>query len=116
MIYTHHLDFKLNNFHNNAPMTFKFSTKFFLPYVRKPAKYGGRGSIGLDATPTVLIHICPPVMKQQARRKRGAGGAVAPQFLAEQLTLSPLGGADYAHHSTTSPPGFSDLATALNLI
>ena len=48
-------------FHNNEPMSFKFSTNFLLPYVRKPAKYGGRGSIGLDATPTVLIHICHPV-------------------------------------------------------
>ena len=37
----------------------------------------------------------------QARRKRGA---VAPQFLAEQLTLYQPGGVDYAHHSTTSPP------------
>ena len=26
-----------------------------------PAKYWGRGSIGLDATPTVLILICHPV-------------------------------------------------------
>ena len=43
-------------------MSFKFSTNFLLPYVRKPAKYGGRGSIGLDATPTVLIHICHPVV------------------------------------------------------
>ena len=48
-------------FHNNEPMSFKFSTNFLLPYVRKPAKYGGRGSIGLDATPTVLIHIGHPV-------------------------------------------------------
>ena len=42
-------------------MSFKFSTNFLLPYVRKPAKYWGRGSIGLDATPTVLIHIGHPV-------------------------------------------------------
>ena len=42
-------------------MSFKFSTNFLLPYVRKPAKYGGRGSTGLDATPTVQIHICHPV-------------------------------------------------------
>ena len=30
-------------------------------------------------------------------------------------TVNPISirGADYAHHSTTSPPGFSDLATAL---
>ena len=43
-------------------MSFKFSTNFLLPYVRKPAKYGGLGSIGLDATPTVLIHIGHPVV------------------------------------------------------
>ena len=50
----------------------------------------------------------------QARRKLGGWGAVAPQFLAKQLTLSqPGGGADYAHHSNPSRPGFSDLATAL---
>ena len=42
-------------------MSFKRSTNFLLLYVRKPAKYGGSGSIGLDATPTVLIHICHPV-------------------------------------------------------
>ena len=46
--------------------------------------------------------------------QEGGWGAVAPQFLAEQLTLSQPGGADYAHHSTTSPPGFSDLATSLH--
>ena len=26
--------------------------------MKSHAKYGGRGSTGLDATPTVLIHIC----------------------------------------------------------
>ena len=36
-----------------------------------------------------------------------------PQFLAKQLILSQPGGADYIHHCTTSPPGFSDLATGL---
>ena len=46
-------------------MSFKFSTNFLLPYVRKPAKYGGRGSIGLDATPTVLIHIGHPVESKE---------------------------------------------------
>jgi hypothetical protein len=44
-------------------MSFKFSTNFLLSYVRKPAKYDGRGSTGLDATPTVQIHICHPVIK-----------------------------------------------------
>ena len=42
-------------------MNFKFSTNFLLLYVRKPAKYGVCGSTGLDATPTVQIHICHPV-------------------------------------------------------
>ena len=42
------------------------------------------------------------------------GGLQPPQYLTDQLTLSqPGGGADYAHHSTISPPGFSDLATGL---
>ena len=43
----------------------------------------------------------------------GAGGACAPHFLADQLTLSQPGGAHYAHHITTCHPGFLDLATAL---
>ena len=42
-------------------MIFKFSTNFLLPYARKPAKYGGCGSTGLDATPTVQIHTGRPV-------------------------------------------------------
>jgi hypothetical protein len=41
-------------------------------------------------------------------------GPVAPPVLANQLTLSQPGGADYAHHITTGTPGFSDLPTALN--
>ena len=36
-----------------------------------------------------------------------------PQILADQLTLSQLGGADYAHYSTTCPPGFLTLAASL---
>ena len=35
--------------------------------------------------------------------------------LTDQLTLSQPGGADYAHHITTSTPRFSDLPTALVL-
>ena len=47
----------------------------------------------------------------------GQGGQLPPQILANQLTLSqPGGGADYAHHSTTSPPGFLTLAASLNYI
>ena len=37
-----------------------------------------------------------------------------PQILADQLTLSKQGGADYAHHITTGTPGFSNLPKALN--
>ena len=54
----------ISNFHNNEPMSFKFSTNFLLPYVRKFSKYGGSGTIGLDATPTVQIHICHPVINK----------------------------------------------------
>ena len=36
-----------------------------------------------------------------------------PQILADQLTLSQPGGADYAHLIYTGIPGFSDLPTAL---
>ena len=46
----------------------------------------------------------------------GPEGHVPPHFLTDQLTLSQPGGAHYAHHITACPPGFSDLATALNLM
>ena len=39
-----------------------------------------------------------------------------PQILANQLTLSQPGEADYAQHINTGTPGFSDLPTALYLI
>ena len=35
------------------------------------------------------------------------------QILADQLTLSQPGGADYAHHISTGTPGILDLPTAL---
>jgi len=44
----------------------------------------------------------------------GQGGQLPPQILADQLTLSQPGGADYAHHSTTCPPGFLTLAASLS--
>ena len=37
-----------------------------------------------------------------------------PQILADQLTLSQPGGADYSKHISTDTPGFSDLPTALD--
>ena len=46
-----------------------------------------------------------PTGKQTGSSQEGGWGeALAPQFFAEQLTLSQPGGADYAHHSTTCPP------------
>ena len=54
------------------------------------------------------------VNSKQGRRKRGAaGGALAPPVFGQTVNPISTKGADYAHHSTTSPPGFSDLATAL---
>ena len=38
--------------------------------------------------------------------EEGAGGQFPAPFLADQLTLFQPGGADYAHHITTSPPDF----------
>ena len=50
----------------------------------------------------------------QGRRKRGGWGALAPPP-GFAPTINPIStrGADYTHQSTTSPPGFSDLATGL---
>ena len=52
---------------------------------------------------------------KQARRKWGRRGADPPVF---GQTVNPISTreADYARHSTTSPFGFSDLATALGCI
>ena len=43
------------------PITFKFATNFLLTYAKTPAKYGGCGFTGLDATPIVQIHTGHPV-------------------------------------------------------
>ena len=58
---------------------------------------------------------CQGCRKRWGRGGRGAAGGLSPQSLAEQLTPSQPGGTDYDHHSSKSPPGFSDLATALLL-
>ena len=51
----------------------------------------------------------------RAVARGGAGGASAPPIFDSSVNpISTRGGADYAHHITTSPPGFSDLATALH--
>ena len=53
----------------------------------------------------------------QACRRWGAGGPQAPQFLADQLTLSQPGGQIMPTTVIQAPPhGFSDLATALIFI
>ena len=49
----------------------------------------------------------------QGCRKRGAEGASAPPIFGQTVNPIATRGADYAHHSTTSPPVFSNLATAL---
>ena len=46
----------------------------------------------------------------------GAGGAIAPPVFGQTVNPNSTRGADYVHHSNTSPPGFSDLATALDLL
>ena len=57
---------------------------------------------------------CVPYRVNQACRLWGCRGVPwHPQILADQLTLSQPGGADYAHHITTGTPGFSDFPTTL---
>ena len=46
----------------------------------------------------------------------GQGGAYAPQFLADQLTLSRPGGAHYPHPVLHAPPDFQTLRHACKLI
>ena len=48
----------------------------------------------------------------QGRRKVGAGGALAPQYLADQLTLSRPGGTHYPHPVLLAPPKFQTLRCA----
>ena len=46
----------------------------------------------------------------------GPGGAEPPRNLADQLTLFKPRGADYAPHTTASPPGFKTLSTPLKMM
>ena len=43
----------------------------------------------------------------------GAGGAAAPPDFGRSVNPISTRGADYAHHSTTCPPGFLTLAASL---
>ena len=52
----------------------------------------------------------------QACRSRGCPPGQPSRILANQLTLSQPGGADFSHHITSGiPPEFSDLPTALRV-
>ena len=74
---------------------------------------------GFNGHLTILLHSLRTYLLIRAVVSRGGGWGAGglkpppPQFLAEQLTLSQPGWTDYARHSTTSPLGFSDLATDL---
>ena len=50
-----------------------------------------------------------------ARGGRGRGSAPPPWNLADQLTLFEPGWADFAPHTTASPPGFKNLFTPLTI-
>ena len=47
--------------------------------------------------------------------ERGGGAASPLRILADQLTLSQPGRADYTHHINACPPGFENLAASLKL-
>ena len=47
-------------------------------------------------------------------RAVASGGALAPLVFGRTVNPISTRGADYAHHITTGPPGFSDLPTALD--
>ena len=71
--------------------------------------------LGCDSRPCsacnfLIVNLSSLVMANQACRPWECRN---PQILVDQLTLSQPGGADYAHHITSSNPGFSDLPTAL---
>ena len=61
----------------------------------------------------LINHEIFKVMTIISRAVASGGGLKAPQFLAEELTLSQPGGADYAHDNTTRPNRFSDLLPSL---
>ena len=66
--------------------------------------------IFLNHPPTLYVSI------QGCRKRGGLGGFTPPPPIFGQ-TVNPIStrGADYAHHSTSSPLGFSDHATALSI-
>ena len=52
-------------------------------------------------------------MKHYRPVARGGAGGLGGLVFGQTVNPISTRGADYAHHSPTSPPGFSDLATAL---
>ena len=52
---------------------------------------------------------------QSGLSQTGDWGYFSPSVFGQTVNPISTRGADYAHHSTTSPPGFSDLGTALEL-
>ena len=82
-------------------------SRFFHPLVQSAFHF-----LGMQASWKSYVMI-------QSGMQQGGGqrGQLPPQILADQLTLSQPGGADYAHHSTTCPPpGFLTLSASLHQI
>ena len=61
------------------------------------------------------IFILNSLPQSRAVASRGAGGALAPPVFGQTVNPISTRGADYTHHSTKSPSGFSDLVTALTV-
>ena len=57
----------------------------------------------------LYLHVAPPY---RAVTSGGAGGALAPQFSADQLTLSRPEGTHYPHPVLLAPPDFQTLHVA----
>ena len=55
----------------------------------------------------VVLWVCSYIL--QARRKWGAGGALVPPVFGQTVNPISTRGANYAHHSNTSPPDFQTL-------
>ena len=75
---------------------------FAIPLKQRPCYLESHNPIQPKIDDKKCMYIC-----NMTGLSHGGGG--------QQLTLSQPGGTDYAHHSTMSPPGLSDLATGLTL-
>ena len=52
------------------------------------------------------VHLSALVLSTEMPEAEGSGGRTPPQILADRLTLSQPGGADYAHQIILTPPDF----------